>query len=299
MDGPTVDCIFWDNSDSFHHKTGSPFFRKRAHIPIEWIVNTVGKHLALGLYTLAQSFCATPSTFTITITSAGSWFPSEKLFLALNLAVNPAYIKEIDSTDLSFLLDAGLIQETSSGIVEAPFKVLHIPPEQLEQDEPRKVIGKKVSWPPPPHSISPTSTAGAHSSLIEPPTEPESNGLVLMNPESAAHPWRGALVGSANSLGRSSTLRGILIEFARQIRPDLGLYTIISAIATKNQVVLVVGKGNSYQEQASSVSPNDNSNEQRLDMAFQLLKSGGQPLDPEALRRAIQLNLLEETAGTT
>lgn len=289
MDGSTVDCIFWDNSDSFHSKTGLPFFRKRATIPIEWIVNTVGKHLALGFYTLSQNFCATPSTLTITMTSSGSRFSSQQLYLALNLAVDPASIKEIDRSDLNGLLDAGLVQETPSGIIEAPFKSLHISPQQLEIDG----LQTKVSLPAIPPLTSHSSNHINLTSSVEPPTDPESIGLVLINPDSATHPWRGALVGSANSLGRNSTLSYIIAEFARQIGPELGLYSIISAIATKNQVVLVVGHSKSDSKQNAS---NDNSNERRLDMAFQLLKSGGQPLDEEALRRAVELDLLQEGA---
>jgi hypothetical protein len=258
-----VDCLWWDsNNETFPNFPGSPFFRKSSNSTIEQIVYNVAKHISLGLYTLAQNFCATSDTFTITINSAGSRFPSSKLHIALELTVNPSSVYSFGPNDLSYLQETGLLVKEGERFVEAPLKPLWH--EHFKQDT----------------NTSPEAANAA-----------DHIGLVFLDTDSPNHPWRGAKVGIPNGFGPQSTLSHIVAEFGRQVGPELRLFSIVSAIATKNQTAFVIRKS---EDQVTPDCNNHNSNiiDTRLNMAFQLLKSGGLPLDEHSLERAMQLGLL-------
>ena len=265
----TIDTIWWDHSHTLYSEnSGLPVFRKQSHLPIETLIYNVAKHISLGLYTIAQNFCATPSTLTIMITcSVSNEFVSD-LHLALELAVDPSFLDKITTVQQSRLIAMGLVLVTTSNeILEAPFRSLHSP------DYP----SNSISYQPPLHSSPPSPL----------PTDPYSSiGLSLLNLSLPPQAWRGARVGTDYGYGTTSTATRIIAEFGRQLGPALHLYRIISVVATGADVALVV--------EATPGALREQGYERKLGTAFQLLKAGGQPIDQAGWKEAVEVGLLEE-----
>ena len=267
----TVDTVWWDHSHTLCDGiSGLPVFRKQSQLPIETLVYNVARHISLGLYTIAQNFCATPSTLTIMITCSGSNDSISDLHLALELAVDPSFLHKATPSQQSRLIAMGLVLMTPTHeILEAPFRPLHSTnyPLFYQSDYPSYQLPLQLSSSP-------------HLSLSD-----SSIGLALLNLSLPLQAWRGARVGTDYGYGDTSTATRIIAEFGRQVGPALHLYRIVSVIASGAEVALVVETtpGNLGEQR-----------ERRLGTAFQLLKAGGQPIDQAGFKEAVEAGLLDE-----
>ena len=269
----TIDTVWWDHSHTLSDQTsGLPVFRKESFLPVEKLVYNVAKHISLGLYTIAQNFCATPSTLTIMITCSGSNDFISDLHLALELAVDPSFLHKTTPSQQSRLIAMGLVVVAPSHeVLETPFRSLH------STDYPS-------SFP---------SDYTLNQSLLQPlrPSNPPlvsypSIGLSLLNLSLAPQAWRGARVGTDYGYGTTSTASRIIAEFGRQVGPALRLYRIISVVATGADVALVV--------EAIPGRIAEQGHERKFGIAFQLLKAGGQPIDEAGWKEAVEVGLLDE-----
>lgn len=270
-----VNCLWWDHNDLLREdSSGLPVFRYKSPLPIEVLVHNVGKHLSLGLYTLAQNFCATPDTLTIMITTsiAEGRYSASHYQLALELAVDPTFLQRCDSRQRSQLLETGLVLVTPSlELTEAPFPSLH------------SITRIPDSTPSPSPSPSPpASPSGSSSPRLQKPAL--SVGLHFLSPDSTNCPWRGCRVGQAFGFGPTSSPHLIVAEFGRQLGPEFRLHRIISITATETDVTII----------ASSIeSSNQADHDNRFSLAFQLLKGGGQPFTAGIWEQAVEVGLLD------
>ena len=270
-----VSCLWWDHKSLLlEERSGLPIFRFQSRLPIEALVHNVGKHLSLGLYTLAQNFCATPSTLTITMTTSTAEGRYSALYyqLALELAVDPTFLQRCNSVQRSQLLETGLVLTTPSlELTEAPFPSLH----------------SITSIPDPTSSPSPSPSPPAQPFKSSSPDLGKpilSVGLSFLNPDSAKHPWRGCRVGQAYGFGPSSTPSLILAELGRQLGSGFQLYRIHSITASETNVTIITSSAD-----LSDQVDHDN----KLALAFQLLKGGGQPFTASIWEEAVEVGLLD------
>ena len=266
-----VRCVWWDHACATSHGPATPpLFQAESTVPIESLVSSVGKHIALGHYVLAPTFCATPSTLSIVMTTAASPLTHKHHWLAFQLAVDPSFLHSCSALERSLLLETGLVKhafDSPDHLVEISFPALD-----------------SLSPPPP---TSPT--------LLVPPIRPadspklpkyESIGIMLLtvpSKDSGAPPsWSGASVGDLLGFSSQSTPSFIIAEFGRQIGPPLGLFKIISAVATGDEVTLVVEMARDGDQRAAK----------RREVAFQLLKGGGIPWTEGLRAQALEVGLL-------
>ena len=272
----TVHCVWWDHACVAPDSPHSPLFQAWSHLPIETILFNVGKHLALGLYTLSPTFNAAPSTLTVIMTTAASQFSTLHIHLAFRHAVDPDFVSACTPSQLDQLLETGLIvrdPSDSSRFLDAPFPSLH-----------------GVSQ-------SPVSGFNTPSPVAPSPPEVDSIGLHLLSvPTASSAPsspaaapyWSGARVGETLGFGPTSTPSYIVAALGRLIGQGSLPGKLVSIIATNGEVTIILEHGGSGGREE---------HEARLTVAFQLLQGGGVPWS-EALRaRAVALGLLDGEAA--
>lgn len=278
-----VDCIWRDVHNPTVH------YRKQSKVPIETLLHTVGKHIALGIYQLAQGVCATPSTLHILMTTRHTKWKFEDFRPALEIAVSPERFDDLTLDQKTLLFDTGLLIEhptsPSSPLTHAPFPRLwttsYPSDNPMPEYNPEPIKDNK--------DLTDEELSQVYETQMQKELEfPDKISLTWSNYSLAHGPhaigsWMGAYVGTFFGFGSKSTASGIVAEIGRQIGPGMALYRILSLVATPHEVTLMVEC--------------DEKDEEKIGAMYNLLQSGGQPMSAFHHERAIKFGLLKPAGG--
>ena len=266
-------CLWWDHACG-KVQGGRPFFWVRAPVPVEHVLHNIGKHLALGLYTLAPTFNATQSTVTVMCDSSTGPVPLEFMPSVFKSAVHPDFASVCSPDERAKFVEYGLLEVDPADpdrLIKAPFPLIHrhLPP-PIDH---------------PPTGGDPASPGGETASASS-DSPGSSVGLTLLAMPRAGEPgppqWSGARVGAKYDFGPASTPSLIVAEFGRQLGPGLGLYKVLSAVATRDEIQFIV----------ELCEPPGEERESRAEVAFLLLKGGGVPWSQYVKVKAVEAGLL-------
>lgn len=251
-----VDCLIWDHTAP---SSSSPCIRKISSLPIESLVYAIGKHIALGIYTLAQHFSATPSSLSIFIVRSEN-HSFDDLTLAIDFAFTPGLLHSLKSEQTSTLKTMGLL---SAHNTPTPFPSLST------------TTYPEYSPSLPPLISDPEARYNALAAEID---NPGKFGISWCDPRpNAQHSWMGANGGEFFGFGPQSNHSRVIAECGRQL--EKGWYRVLSLVATPGTVNLVV-------------ECDDEKIEGRMDLLFSLLQYGGQAESKEKEEEARSLGVL-------